>query len=109
MAGIHRNDDAVNLFHRDRDIAGLDVCRLLHLPQLMAITGRDSRYSKRDSMPPMGSRPVPAEGRIGGIEPTGKGGCRELSSVLSGAKCRSECDNVVVAAGVALPGTGLER
>ena len=78
MAGIHRDDDTGDMLHRNRDVTGLDVCRLLRLSQLMATAGRDCRYSMRDSIAPMGSRSAPAGGRIGGIEPTGKGGCREL-------------------------------
>jgi len=81
VAGIHRDDDTGDMLHRNRDVTGLDVCRLLRLSRLMAIAGRDDRYSMCDSITLMGSRSAPPGGGIGGLEPTGKGGCRELSIV----------------------------
>ena len=84
MAGIDCHDDAGNLFHRDRDVAGMDVRGLLHLPRLTVPTGK-ARLMTRDSVASRQGRRRAAPATTGGIEPTGRGGCCGVIDMLNGA------------------------
>jgi len=74
MAGIDCHDDAGDLFHRDRDVAGVDVRGLLHLPRL-TVPNCEARLMTRDSVASKadGRRAAPAG--TGGFEPAGTAGC----------------------------------
>ena len=84
MAGIDRHDDAGDLFHRDRDVAGVDVCGLLHFPQLTVQTCEAKRM-RRDSVASRPGQRRTKRSTAGGIEPTGKGGCCGVSDMFNGA------------------------
>lgn len=108
MAGIDRHDDAGDLFHRDRDIAGVDVRGLLHLPRL-TVPDCEARLMTRDSVASRadGRHLTPAAN--GGIEPARAGGCCGVSGMFNGASGISK-DKGAAPAGSGMPhGMGIGR
>jgi hypothetical protein len=84
LAGIDRHDDAGGLFHRDRDVAGVDVRRLFHLPQLTVPVRRDGWNTMDDSVAGTDFQRTAGAPAIRGFEPDGKGGCCEASEMFKG-------------------------
>jgi len=84
MAGIDRHDDAGDVFYRDRDVAGVDVRGVLHLPCL-TVPSCEAKLMRRDSVANRPCQWRAASAAAGGIEPTGKGGCCGLSDMFNGA------------------------
>ena len=108
MAGIDRHDDAVDLFHRNRDVTGVDVRGLLHFPHL-TVPDCEARLMTRDSnaSKPKGRREAPSA--TGGIEPAGTGGCCGVSDMFNGASGFSKIKGAAPA-GSGMPyGTGIGR
>ena len=108
MAGIVRHDDAGDLFHRDRDITGVDVRGLLHFPQLTVPT-REAKQMRRDSVASRSGQRRVKRSTAGGIEPTGTAGCCGVSDMFNGASGFSKITGAAPA-GSGMPyGMGIGR
>jgi hypothetical protein len=86
----------------------VDVRGLLHFPQLTVPT-REAKQMRRDSVASRSGQRRAKRSTAGGIEPTGKGGCCDVSDMFNGAPGYSRNKGAARAGGGVPNGMGIGR